>query len=42
MDSKFIPSLFEEKIYSSWEEKGYFVGKVDKTKKPFFKKNLGG
>lgn len=35
MDSKFVPSLFEEKIYSFWEEKGYFQAKVDKNKKPF-------
>lgn len=35
MDSKFNFKEKEEKIYSNWEEKGYFKAKMDKTKKPF-------
>lgn len=35
MDTKFIPSEHEDKLYRFWEEKGYFVGKVDTAKEPF-------
>lgn len=35
MDSKFIPSLFEDRLYRFWEEKEYFKAKVSSTKKPF-------
>jgi len=31
----FAPQEFEENIYKSWEEKGYFRAKVNKSKKPF-------
>ena len=31
----FAPQEFEEKIYKSWEEKGYFRANVNKNKKPF-------
>ncbi len=31
----FTPQEFEENIYKSWEEKGYFRAKVNKDKKPF-------
>ncbi|OGK19354.1 valine--tRNA ligase [Candidatus Roizmanbacteria bacterium RIFCSPHIGHO2_02_FULL_40_13b] len=35
MDSKFIPSDHEKKIYDFWEKKGYFEAKIDPKKKPF-------
>ena len=35
MNKTFTPSLFEERIYKNWCEKGYFTPKADKTKKPF-------
>lgn len=31
----YSPKEFEEKIYKTWEEKGYFTPKVDKEKKPY-------
>ena len=35
MENKFEPNLVEQKIYKSWEEKGYFKCKKDKSKKPY-------
>jgi valyl-tRNA synthetase len=35
MESKYIPALFEQKLSSFWEAKGYFKGVVEKGKKPF-------
>ena len=29
------PSATEDKLYKTWEEKGYFNAEVDKNKKPF-------
>ncbi|MDT8716549.1 valine--tRNA ligase [Clostridium sp. 19966] len=29
------PKDFEERIYNTWQEKGYFTPKADKSKKPF-------
>ncbi|CAG7840148.1 valine--tRNA ligase [Clostridium haemolyticum] len=29
------PKEFEDKLYEKWEEKGYFIPEVDKTKKPY-------
>lgn len=29
------PKEFEERIYKTWEEKGYFTPKTDKSKKPY-------
>ena len=29
------PSATEDKLYKTWEEKGYFNAEVDETKKPF-------
>lgn len=29
------PKEFEEKIFKTWEERGYFTPKVDKSKKPY-------
>lgn len=29
------PKEFEERIYKTWQEKGYFTPKVDKSKKPY-------
>jgi len=31
----YIPQEFEDAIYKTWEEKGYFRAKVNKDKKPF-------
>ena len=31
----YTPSEFEDEIYKTWEEKGYFRAKVNKDKKPF-------
>ena len=31
----YTPSEFEDEIYKTWEEKGYFRAKVNKNKKPF-------
>ena len=35
MLDKYNPSEFEEKIYKSWNEKGYFTPTIDKTKTPY-------
>ena len=35
MDKKYNPSSIEERLYSSWIEKGFFKAKVNKDKKPF-------
>ncbi len=35
MDSKFVPTLYEEKLNDFWVKRGFFEGKVDKAKKPF-------
>ena len=32
---KFNPKDFEDRIYKTWEEKGYFKPSNDKTKKPY-------
>lgn len=34
-EGAYTPQEFEDKIYKSWEEKGYFRAKVNKDKKPF-------
>ncbi|HOD93192.1 MAG TPA: valine--tRNA ligase [Clostridia bacterium] len=33
--TKYDPKAIEDRLYSFWEQKGYFKVKVDKTKKPF-------
>jgi valyl-tRNA synthetase len=35
LDKNYSPKDFENRIYADWEEKGYFRGTVDKSKKPF-------
>ena len=35
IDKNYDPSSFEDRIYKTWTEKGYFHAKVDKNKKPF-------
>ena len=35
LQDKFNPKDFEEKIYSNWEEKGYFKPSMDKTKESY-------
>ncbi|NLZ47573.1 MAG: valine--tRNA ligase [Clostridiales bacterium] len=35
LSTTYNPKEFEERIYKTWEEKGYFTPKVDKDKKPF-------
>ena len=35
MESKFIPSLFEEKLYRFWMEKGFFKADVNSNKPPY-------
>ena len=35
MNKAFIPSEWEEKLYSFWEKKGYFAAKADKNKEAF-------
>jgi len=35
MEKAYQPQAYEEKIYSLWEEGGYFTPKIDKSKKPF-------
>lgn len=35
MEKKYRPELFEQNIYNTWLEKGYFKGKVDRDKTPF-------
>ena len=35
LNDKFNPKDFEEKIYSNWEEKGYFKPSMDKTKESY-------
>ena len=35
LNEKFNPKDFEEKIYSNWEEKGYFKPSMDKTKESY-------
>lgn len=35
MDKTYNPSQVESEIYSLWEKGGYFVPKIDKSKKPF-------
>lgn len=35
MESKFIPSLHEEKLYNFWEEHKFFEGKINKKKESF-------
>ena len=35
LEGKYEPKSFEEKIYSNWEEKGYFKPSMDKTKESF-------
>ena len=34
-EGAYTPQNFEDNIYKSWEEKGYFRAKVNKNKKPF-------
>jgi valyl-tRNA synthetase len=35
LNDKFNPKDFEDKLYSDWEEKGYFKPSDDKTKEPY-------
>jgi valyl-tRNA synthetase len=35
ISTTYNPKEFEERIYKTWEEKGYFTPKVDNTKKPY-------
>ncbi|MCL1789373.1 MAG: class I tRNA ligase family protein, partial [Oscillospiraceae bacterium] len=35
LDKNYSPKDFENRIYTEWEEKGYFHAKVDKSKKPY-------
>lgn len=35
MDSKYIPTNYEEKLNALWEKKEFFKAKVDHSKKPF-------
>lgn len=35
LEKNYDPSNFEDRIYKNWEEGGYFVAKVDKSKKPY-------
>jgi len=35
MESKYTPTLYEQKLSLFWEEKGYFKGVIEKDKKPF-------
>ncbi len=35
MDSKYTPKLFQEKLYSFWEDNNYFKAKISSDKKPF-------
>ena len=35
LEGKFEPKEFEEKLYSNWEEKGYFKPSEDKSKTPY-------
>ncbi|OGK13873.1 valine--tRNA ligase [Candidatus Roizmanbacteria bacterium RIFCSPLOWO2_02_FULL_37_19] len=35
MNKAFIPSEWEEKLYSFWEQKGYFKAQINKDKQPF-------
>ncbi len=35
LDTKYNPHELEDRLYSKWEEKGYFKAVVDKNKKPF-------
>ena len=35
LNDKFNPKDFEEKLYSEWEEKGYFKPSDDRTKEPY-------
>ena len=35
MAKTFAPQEIEKRIYDNWQEKGYFKGVVDKSKKPF-------
>ncbi len=35
MDKVYKPTEIESEIYSLWEKEGYFIPKIDKSKKPF-------
>ena len=35
LNDKFNPKDFEERLYSEWEEKGYFKPSMDKNKEPY-------
>ncbi len=35
LETKYDPKAIEDRLYSIWEQKGYFKAKADKTKKPF-------
>lgn len=35
LETKYDPKAIEDKLYSLWEQKGYFKAKADKAKKPF-------
>ncbi|MDO5515910.1 MAG: valine--tRNA ligase [Clostridium sp.] len=35
ISTTYDPKEFEDRIYKTWEEKGYFTPKVDRSKKPF-------
>ena len=35
LNEKFNPKDFEERIYKTWEEKGYFKPSMDEKKEPY-------
>ncbi|NLV33237.1 MAG: valine--tRNA ligase [Clostridiaceae bacterium] len=35
LETKYDPKAIEDRLYSLWEQKGYFKAKADKAKKPF-------
>ena len=37
MAKTYEPKSFETKLYNEWNEKGYFVAKVDKNKNQSFR-----
>ena len=35
LEKNYDPKSFEDKIYKTWKEDGYFIAKIDENKKPF-------
>ena len=35
LEKNYNPASFEDRIYKTWTEKGYFHAEVDENKKPF-------